>query len=96
MQIEIIPSRSDLGLNPNPQGRAVGTSRADMLLQKGLAGRLGATVANWLDAPPYEFDPQEGAKIRKGQSIRSPSLDLARQVDQSVRAGRFPLVLGED
>jgi arginase len=96
-RIEIIPSRSNLGLKPNPQGRAVGTWRAaDVLIGKGLADRLDALAGIGLQAPLYEFEPQPGTRIRNGQSIRRYSLELASQVEASLRAGRFPLVLGGD
>jgi arginase len=97
VQIDIIPSRSNLGLKPNVEGQAVGTWRAaDVLVRKGLADRLGGYVGPGLDAPPYDYGAQSGTRIRNGRSIREYSLELADQVEQSLRAGRFPLVLGGD
>jgi arginase len=94
--VSIIGAPITLGLRPNEAGLEPGTWQApEVLLQTGLADRLGASVLR-LERPSYAFLPQFGTSVRNGLSIRQFSMSLGDAVASEIGKGRFPVVLGGD
>ena len=94
--VSILLAPSNLGLSPMGS-RQQGTWRAPQaLMQAGLAKALEADEVISLDRPAYRFEAQPGTRIRNGVSIRAFSLQMAQQVADILRRGRFPVVVGGD
>lgn len=97
MAIEVICAPWSIGLRPGPGGVEPGTWRAPaVLLEAGLAERLGAAAVTELPRPPYSVEAAFGTRIRNGPAIREHGLRLADAVAGALTAGRQPLVLGGD
>lgn len=93
--IDLIASRTNLGLRPNDAGALPGTARAaEVLLANGLARAIRFRSTETVTQGPYSRDPEPGTKLRNGREIRAFNLELARRVEQSRRRGGFPLILG--
>ncbi|WP_433065452.1 arginase family protein [Dactylosporangium sp. CS-033363] len=96
-ELELIAAPWCIGLRPGRGGVEPGTWRApSVLLEAGLAARLGAAVVTELPRPPYDPEPQPGTRIRNGLTIREHALLLAAAVEAALGAARVPLVLGGD
>src|ERR687889_508006 len=95
--IIVVDAPTNVGLSPPGPGREPGVyGLASALRANGIVSRLGATDGGVVTSPPYtpEIDPSTG--VLGGEALRSFSLDLAERVDEVVREGKFPFVLGGD
>jgi arginase len=96
-KLTLISAPTNLGLRPAPGGAIPGTWKMPrVLLESGLAKALGAIRVESVPYIAYEAHGQRGTRIRNGNSIRLFSLELARKVADTLRAGEFPVVLGGD
>ena len=88
---QVIDVPSPLGLRPSGLEDA-----PDALRRAGLHERLGSPDAVRIDVPPYDNvrDPETG--ILNPQGIAAVARDVARAVDATLDAGRFPVLLGGD
>lgn len=87
----IIEAPSILGLRPT------GTERLpDRLLSNGLAERIRARRAVRLETPPYDARRDPETATLNARAIAEWSPRLANAVDEVLRAGEFPLILGGD
>ena len=94
--VGLVLAPSNLGLRPE-NGRQPGTWRAPkVLMDAGLREALEAEEVLRLDRPDYEFEAQNGTRMRNGRSIRSFSLQLGETVRDLLRAQKFPVVIGGD
>ena len=87
----IIQAPSILGLKPTGVERL-----ADRLLEEGLADRLGATLADRLDVPPYDPVHDPKTLTLNAQAIAAWTPQLAESIEGVLDQGAFPLVLGGD
>jgi arginase len=95
--IAVLDAPSVLGLRPPAPGRVPGARRLPEALRgHRLVQRLGAADAGRVEPPPYSpaVDPATG--VRNGAAIPGYSTALADRLEELVRAGSFPLVLGGD
>jgi arginase len=95
--ITVLDAPSTLGLPPPASGRVPGCRQLpEALRREGIVDRLGAVDAGRVEPAPYsaELDPLTG--VRNGATIPGFSVRLADRVEQLLRAGSFPLVLGGD
>lgn len=94
--ISIIAAPTSLGLS-RPGGRI---PRVDLLpevlLEAGLARRLGASLETTVKPGPYEPKRDKASGVLNPHGIVDLSRRLADAVEEARRAGRFPLVLGGD
>lgn len=96
-RIKIVAAPSNLGLRPPAEGREPGAWQAPaVLLDAGLAARVGADRVIETTKPAYSFDAEPGTRIRNGHTIRNHALSLAEVVGGVISAGEFPFVLGGD
>src|ERR1019366_5260710 len=88
---QVIDVPSPLGLRPSGLEDA-----PDALRRAGLHERLGSPDAGRIDVPPYDnlSDPETG--VLNPQGIAAVARDVARAVDATLDAGRFPVLLGGD
>ncbi len=95
--ISIIEAPSNLGLKPSGNGKPSGVIRLPEALNKvNLRERLGAEDEGQILVPPYSPIRDKELLILNPYSIRDFSLRLANKVEQTIKRGRFPLVLGGD
>jgi arginase len=95
--LAVLDAPSVLGLRPPAPGRVPGARRLPEALRgHRLLERLGAADAGGVEPPPYSpaIDPVTG--VRNGAAIPGYSTALADRLEELVRAGSFPLVLGGD
>ncbi len=96
-RLELLLAPSNLGLRPPAAGVEPGAWQApEALLAAGLAARLSPAREKSLPRPAYRFEAEPGTRIRNGHAIRDFSESLAAEVESSLRAGAFPLVVGGD
>jgi arginase len=94
--ISLVLAPSNLGLRPE-NGHQPGTWRApQVLMEAGLEQATGATEVMRLKRPAYEFDAQDGTRLRNGRTIRAFALELAGKVRSILEVRRFPVVVGGD
>ena len=88
---QVIEVPSPLGLRPSGLEDA-----PDALRRAALHQRLGSPAAVRIDVPPYDDvrDPETG--ILNPRGIAAVARDVARAVDATLDAGRFPVLLGGD
>lgn len=67
-----------------------------MLLEAGLARSLPFVRRAQLARPAYSFAAQPGTGVRNGQTLRTFNLELAALVEDSLRRGARPVVVGGD
>ncbi|WP_224243994.1 arginase family protein [Hyalangium gracile] len=95
--LDLIEAPNNLGLRPLTPGVEPGTWRAPAVLeQAGLSQRLRPSRHVRLPRPPYSVEAQAGTRIRNGVSLRDFNLKLSSEVEQSLRRGSIPLVVGGD
>jgi len=95
--LHLILAPSNLGLRPEADGAEPGTWRApEVLLAAGLKSGVAAAEVVQLPRPPYDTRAQANTRIRNGQTLRRFSLDLAGAVQNVMKRGAFPLVIGGD
>jgi arginase len=96
-RFDLVEAPSNLGLRPPSPGVEPGTWKAPgALVAAGLAGRLRPDRHLRLPRPRYSFDAQPGTRIRNGVALRAFGLRLAEAVEQSLRRGTIPVVVGGD
>lgn len=88
---QVLYVETNLGLRPSGVERL-----GEVLLDLGLAGRVGATVAGILRAPAFNArrDPALGA--RNVRAVAALASEQANQIEVILGGGGFPLVLGGD
>jgi len=88
---QILHVETNLGLRPGGVERL-----GSVLLQLGLAKRIGAPTPNVMSAPAFgdRRDPVLGA--RNVQAVAALAIEQADRVCQMLNARRFPVVLGGD
>lgn len=95
-RVTLVLAPSNLGLRPE-RGAQPGTWRApQVLVNAGLAKALDAVEVIALERPTYAPDAQQGTRIRNGHTLREFSIKLAETVSTTLRADRFPVVVGGD
>lgn len=95
--IDLIDAPNHLGLRPPRPGVEPGTWKAPEALERaGLSRRLQPDRRVRLARRDYRVDAQPGTRIRNGVSLRDFSLELAAEVERSVRRGALPVVVGGD
>src|ERR1700678_1248369 len=96
-RMRLIAAPTNLGLRPRTDGSLPGTWRMPaVLMEAGLATALHSLPARIVPSVAYDTQAQVGTRIRNGNSIRSLSLILGRQVRSVLQDGEFPVVLGGD
>ena len=88
---EIVHVQSNLGLRPG----GVETLGA-VLLELGLAERIGATVADAVRAPAFAVERDAAFGARNVPAVAAVAVEQADRVEEILDAGRFPVVLGGD
>jgi arginase len=88
---EIMHVETNLGLRPG----GVETLGA-VLLELGLADRLGATIADALHAPPFTEERDAAFGARNVPAAAALAVEQADRIEQILDHGRFPVVLGGD
>lgn len=88
---QVLHVETNLGLRPSGVERL-----GEVLLDLGLADRVGATVAGILRAPAFDArrDPALGA--RNVPAVAALATEQANQIEVILGGGGFPLVLGGD
>ena len=95
--ISIIDAPSNLGLKLSTNGKMSGVIRLPEALRKAkLRERLNAEDGGQIPVPSYSPNQDKEFLILNPNSIRDFSLSLASKVEQVIKRGRFPLVLGGD
>ncbi|WP_328906828.1 arginase family protein [Streptomyces sp. NBC_00234] len=96
--IVVIDAPSNLGLRPPAPGAVPGCYKlAGALREQRIVQRLGAFEGGVVVPPRYDRgDWQEGDGVFNAAAIATYTRTLADRVEQHVRAGEFPLVLGGD
>ncbi|MGW8884983.1 arginase family protein [Streptomyces sp. NPDC055749] len=96
--IVVLDAPSNLGLRPPAPGTVPGCYKlAGALRDRGIVRRLGASEGGVVVPPRYDRgDWQEGDGVFNADAIATYTRVLADRVEQHVRAGEFPLVLGGD
>ncbi|MDX1435949.1 MAG: arginase family protein [Anaerolineales bacterium] len=96
-KITIFEAPSNLGLMPPAPGKEPGVKcLSQALLAAGLGARLGAATAGKIPPPPYSPRIDRRAGVRNAEAIRRYTFDLAAALEDALRHGQFPLVLGGD
>lgn len=94
--IVVLDAPSNLGLRPPGPGMVPGVYKlAGAVRDCGLLTRLAARDGGVVTPPRYLPD-WDGKTVRNARSIAAYSSRLADRIEQQVRAGAFPLVLGGD
>ena len=97
MEIGAILAPSNLGLGPPMPGHEPGAWRmASALASLGLLTELGIEHVVELPRPTYRFDRDPDSGVRNVEEIVDFSGILAGAVEETVRSGLFPLVVGGD
>jgi arginase len=99
MAIDVLWAGSNLGLRPPEPGSVPGTGKAPEAIRE--AGLLAALGGRALDAGSvipgrYRAAPLTGERLRNETELVSFTDRLADRVDESLGAGRAPLVVGGD
>jgi arginase len=95
--ITIVEAPSNLGLIEPSPGKEPGVKNLPALLRsKGFYERIQAGQIIPVPAPAYsmEYDAESG--VRNANGIAAYSKQLAKQVQEQVKNGKFPLVIGGD
>lgn len=71
-------------------------SSAAVLIELGLAARIGAEHAGRVEPEPHSTARDPSTGVVNSNAIRRYTLRLAKEVASLVDAGRFPVVLGGD
>ena len=87
----IVQAPSILGLKP-----AGVEQLAERLLAEGLGDRVNARLADRLDVPPYDPNPDPDTLTLNAAAIAAWSPRLADSVEAVLDRGDFPLILGGD
>ena len=94
--IAVLDAPSNLGLRPPRPGAEPGCKKlAGALRGQGIVERLGAYDAGRLIPPPYSGE-WDGKTVRNAPAIARFSRDLAGRVEELLKEGHFPLVMGGD
>ncbi|MFC9245623.1 arginase family protein [Streptomyces sp. NPDC057136] len=96
--IVVLDAPSNLGLRPPAPGTVPGCYKlAGALRERRIVQRLGAFEGGVVVPPRYDRgDWQEGDGVFNAAAIATYTRTLADRIEQHVRAGEFPLVLGGD
>ncbi len=94
--IAVLDAPSNLGLRPPRPGAEPGCKKlAGALREQGIVERLGAYDAGRLSPPPYSGE-WDGKTVRNAAGIARFSRELAGRVEELLKKGLFPLVMGGD
>lgn len=95
--MQVIAAPSNLGLRPLRPNHEPGTWRAPAaLFNAGLLDAIGKPPVVELPRPIYSPNPQDGTRLRNGNTMREFNLALADAVRNTRRRGEFALVIGGD
>lgn len=95
--ITIVGAPSSLGIRPYDDGVARYLNRApDVLRQRGVVSRLGATDLGDVTPPPYNDYVRIPGRARNEHEVVAYSRMLAARVAAATAFGRFAVVLGGD
>ncbi|WP_224362040.1 arginase family protein [Hyalangium versicolor] len=95
--LDLIEAPNNLGLRPLTPGVEPGTWRAPAALDHaGLSRQLHPDRHLRLPRPEYSPKPQPGTRLRNGPALRDFNLRLSAEVEQSLRRGAVPVVVGGD
>lgn len=84
-------------MRPPRPGHEPGTWQAPaVLLEAGLARSVPFVRHAQLARPAYSFAAQPGTGVRNGHTLRTFNLELAALVEDSLRRGARPVVVGGD
>ena len=94
----VLDAPSNLGLRPPAPGTVPGCYKlAGALREQRIVQRLGAREGGVVVPPRYDRgDWQEGDGVFNAAAIASYTRKLADRIEQHVRAGNLPVVLGGD
>ncbi|MFI9050755.1 arginase family protein [Streptomyces sp. NPDC053427] len=94
----LIDAPSNLGLRPPAPGTVPGCYKlAGALREQGLLRRLGALEGGVVVPPRYDLGEwQEGDGDFNAAALAAYTRKLATRVEEQVRSGAFPVVLGGD
>lgn len=96
-KIAVISAPSNLGLRPNADGTLSGVNKLPaFLLENGLLEKLDAEFQAEIPVSPYIRERDEETHILNPYGIRDFVLELAKEVEKSIKNDKFPLVLGGD
>ncbi len=96
-RLRVIEAPSNLGLMPPSPGHEPGTRNApDTIRELGLHSMLNQPPVARVEAPAYDADDGRTINIRNLDAIRAHAIRLADAVEDTLKAGAFPLVLGGD
>jgi arginase len=68
----------------------------EVLLAAGLADAIGARLAGCVEPPPYVSGRDPETQVTNASGLREYAFHLARAVEDVLRRGEFPVVLGGD
>ncbi|MCX5400935.1 arginase family protein [Streptomyces sp. NBC_00102] len=96
--IVVVDAPSNLGLRPPSPGTVPGCYKlAGALREQGIVRRLGALEGGVVVPPRYDLGTwREGDGVFNAAALARYTRTLADRVEQHVRAGEFPVVLGGD
>src|ERR1700677_268736 len=96
-QLELIEAPSPLGLRPPSPSHVPGTRfMPRALVNAGLLDALPLAEHTSLPEPTYFFDPDSVSGIRNHQEVIRFTGVLDGAISASLKAGRFPVVVGGD
>ncbi|MFJ6700657.1 arginase family protein [Streptomyces sp. NPDC091272] len=97
-RLVVLDAPSNLGLRPPAEGTVPGCYKlAGALREQRLVRRLGAYEGGVVVPPRYDRGGwQEGDGVFNAGAIAAYTRKLADRIEQHVRAGEFPVVLGGD
>lgn len=95
--LAVLDAPSNLGLKPPSPGQEPGVKNMPGVLRAhGIMQRLRAEDAGSVVPPAYTGSIDPTIKVRNAAGIRDYSLQLANRIEELLRQGKFPLVLGGD
>jgi arginase len=96
-RVAVLDAPSNLGLKPPSPGKEPGVKNMPAVLRAhGIMRRLSVEDAGSVVPPAYTGAIDPAIKVRNAAGVRDYSLQLANRIEELLRQGKFPLVLGGD